>query len=304
MRIFFVVVLLAHSHFYVQAQSGITLSQELRSHDEIKTRNYYALHIMQAKQKDVLKGLEKRLESKTKKEVTVTKNVLNIEKVVYKELGTDSFNISVEVRELENATLCYFAIDLDSVPVGAISHPELDIKLNKYLKRFGLAMYLDAIDDEMDQEQKLLKSIEKELRSTYNESDKSENKIKQNQVEIELTKEELEVNKSNRKSKLTEIEAQKLTVASSSGTSAENQETEKQKLSNLEGEYKKLKSEYKKMQGKTSNLEHEIRNLELKKEKSDMHAETVKQRLADQNLVIEKVKDKQFQAENDLNAIN
>jgi len=288
---------------FLWAQPGYTLAEELHSYNGSLTFNHYKLYIQKAMKKDVLKGLEKRLESGTRKVATVDNSKITIEKVVYKDYWSDSLVIDAEIVEAEKGTMCFFLIKLDTNVIGSKTHAELDVKIRRYLKKFGLNMYADALDDEMNKEKKLLRSIEKEHKSALREIDKSDDKVKANTVEIELKKDEIDINKADRHTKVTEMEVQKMVIVNSSDENPEQQKLEKTKLKTMKSEFKKLKTDYKKLNSQISKMDSSSRDEELKKEKLVIQAKNIKDRVTAQAKVIEAVKAKQDEAEVALNVL-
>ena len=164
-------------------------------------------------------------------------------------------------------------------------------------------MYADALDDEMNKEKKLLRSIEKEHKSALREIDKSDDKVKANTVEIELKKDEIDINKADRHTKVTEMEVQKMVIVNSSDENPEQQKLEKTKLKTMKSEFKKLKTDYKKLNSQISKMDSSSRDEELKKEKLVIQAKNIKDRVTAQAKVIEAVKAKQDEAEVALNVL-
>lgn len=287
----------------VFAQPGYSLNEELHSYNGSASQNVYKLFIEKAQKKDVLKGLEKRLESGTKQDATVSTNKITIEKVVYKDYWSDSLVIDVEIVEVESGTMCFFLLSLDTTVISSKTHPELDVKIHRYLRKFGLDMYDEALEDEMEVEKKQLKAIEKEHRSTLNDIDKSNAKIESNKLEIELKNDEIDMNKADRQTKITEMEVQKMVVTNSADESAEVRETEKAKLKTLKSDYKKLKKHYKKLNKQISKMENNSRDVQLEKEKLVVQEKNIRERVDAQVGVVEQVKAKQDEVQVALNSL-
>jgi hypothetical protein len=283
---------------------GITISETNQSFLGSAARPVYKMLILQAKKNDVIKALEKRLEKGTKQDAKVVDNTVKIEKVYYKNFWTDSLSIQAEIIEVEQGTVCYFAIDKDTATVSSKTHEELDVEVRKYMKRFGLNMYGDALVYEMKIEEKHLKSIEKELRSAQGESDKYRQKIDNKKVEVANKKEEIKMNDADRQAKMQEISAQKVALAAVDPAQTEKKALEKDKLKTLKKELKKNKKTDKKMRKEKFKLENQARDFELEKEKADKHIESVQGRIAEQTEVIEAVRKKQYAVQDAIKGLN
>lgn len=278
--------------FSVFAQPGISIDEVSKTIvGGSAQRNVYKMLIQQAKKQDVIKGLKKQLEKGTKKKVILDNSNLLIERVVYKDFWSDSLVINIEVVEVEMGTVCYFAIDLDTVPISSKTHPELDVKVKRYMRSFGIDMYEVAVNEEMDSEEKHLKSIEKDLKNALHENDKITQKIHNEKMSINDLNDEVSMNAADRDSKIGEIQVQKDRVMESNEL---EKDAEKEKLKVLKSDLKKIKKINKKLNKEIFKKENHIRDMELDIEKNVQLQESIHTRMTEQNGVVEEVRKKQF----------
>ncbi|MGB0403448.1 MAG: hypothetical protein ACPGEG_05075 [Salibacteraceae bacterium] len=288
---FLITIALFYSLFTF-AQPGVSIDEVNKTIVGGTTeRNVYKMLIHQAKKQDVLKGLKKRLEKGTKTKVIVDKSNVLIERVVYKDYWSDSLVLNVEVVEVELGTVCFFAIDLDTVAISSVTHPELNVKVKRYMKSFGLDMYDQAVNEEMEREEKHLKSIEKDLKSALHENDKITQKIHNEKMSINDLSDEVSMNEADRGSKIAEIQVQKDRVNESNDI---EKDAEKEKLKVLKVDLKKIKKTNKKLNKEIFKKENNIRDMEIDIEKNVQLQESVHNRMTEQNAVVEEVRKKQF----------
>ena len=238
-----VFILFVFGSITLLAQPGVSIDEVNKSIVGAKAeRNVYKMLIHQAKKQDVIKGLKKQLEKGTKKKVILDKSNVLIERVVYKDFWSDSLVLNIEVVEVEMGSVCYFSIDLDTVAISSKTHPELDVKVKRYMRSFGLNMYEVAVNEEMDSEQKHLKSIEKDLKNALHENDKITQKIQNERMSINDLNDDVSMNAADRDSKIGEIQVQKDRVIESNEL---EKEAEKEKLKVLKNDLKKIKKQIK-----------------------------------------------------------
>lgn len=283
------------------AQPGISLTTSKSAFMGGEERSVYKLLIYDAAKNDVLKGLESRLEKGTKQKAMVDKSSITIEKVVYKNYWSDSLVIVSEVVEVSRGVLCNFAVDLDSIPVDSNSNKELDTKVKRYLKRFGVDMYAVAVKKELKIEEKSLKHLEKDFKSALKAEDKQIQKINNERLAIANTNEAIDINSSDQESKIEEMQVQKGYVSKASG---DEKAIEKEKLKAIKSELKKLKKENKKLNKDVFKRRNHIRDIELEVEKIKTEQAELKERIEDQQEKIKAIHQKQFAIEDALKDLN
>ncbi len=275
------------------AQPGHTIEQKKQTFGSFGELETYELLIMQANKADVIKGLVKQLEKKTKLKTVETKEMVSIDKVFYEDYWLDSLSIKAIPIQKENGTMVTFSFDNEGQSVGKTTHPELHLSIKKYLKNFGLNMYEDAVKDELKSEEKKLKTLEKELKSAMNNEDKIRKKIQNEEINKTDKKEEIAQNQASRESKVAEIQTQKDKMNAITDDK-EAKAVEKATLKTMSKELKVMKKDNKKMHKTVFKIDNHIRDLELEKEGSIKEQESIKGRINNKKDEIIAVKNKLY----------
>ncbi len=220
--------------------------------EEIKTmslgeRPAFVVDIPGGDYETIRKAWIKLLENDTKAKVTYFGNEININGAIWKKITLDSINIYSSVYKIDTVIKVVSFIEIDSVFISSepseVYEKEIPLAIRSEVRDFAIVQYREVYQDMIDEEEILLKNMEKEYQSLSNESEKKQKDIKGNEESIRQSEDAIRVVEADLELKNKEIEAKKLDIAPLKIKDPEAYKIAEKELNLLEREKKKLENE-------------------------------------------------------------
>jgi len=190
----------------------VSLTQENQTFT-IGNKNAYFLSIPYAGKAQIEEGLKSYL-----KEFGKVKAIKGEYKVLLgkdKNVSDKAFDIyALVITGKDGVSIAVFAIDLGGAFMTSRDHPNQSEEMEKSLKKFGTDCANNAIDGEIQAEQKILKSLEKEQKSLDKGLLSFEKDIENYKTSIKDTEKKIEAVKSNQNKKKDAVKSQESKIES------------------------------------------------------------------------------------------
>jgi predicted nucleic acid-binding Zn-ribbon protein len=241
----------------------------------------FAVDIHQADLEIVQRDWIKYIQDDTREKAEKVDHEIQIIGAVDDEINHKPFNLySILINKDTLVKLVAF-IEIDSVFFDPKKYPEklvsdkIESGIRNFLHEFAVEQYKDAVGIEIDDEEKILKSMNRELKDLEDEKEKLEKEITSSEQNITSAEDEVNLLDMEIDSKLSQIESSRLRI--SSMTDKETKKVAQKELKDLEKDKKKLDDKKTKMnkeivghQSDIKGFEKEIKkNLELQETKAD-----------------------------------
>ncbi|UTW62008.1 hypothetical protein KFE98_18660 [bacterium SCSIO 12741] len=282
------------------AQPGFEVKEIQKKWVGDQMHNTYEVLILQAEKKDVLKAIEHKIEHGGEVKCEVNESAISANSVVMSAFWTDSVDIYTLSEADKLGTRVFFAFWMDTLCLGSASHHEYDVFIRKFIKDIALSEYINAVQEELKNEEKKLLLIEKEQAKFKKEEDKIRLEIKEEELDVVGMKDDLTINEKDRENKVNQIQDQKAAVEKVDPTDKVSASAEKDKLKTYKSDLKQLKKQYKKISKNIFKTESGITDLKEELAKSLKEKEGVDKRRSDQYDWIQSVKAKLLAAQNAL----
>lgn len=253
----------------------------------------YMIDIPQSDLETVRKNWIKLLQEESKEKAVVTDHEIFIEGTLTKEVIQKPINIYSFVYEVDSLVRIYSFFEIDSA-FFEYSGDETDIAgekmyngITNFKRKFAISQYIIAIEEEMDEEQSILKTLQSDLKKLEKENENLHKEIKENEQNIAEANDELSLLAADNERLLSSITTQRTSVAEISD--AELKKDAKKELKSLESEKKKVGNKIEKEQKDIVEFESDIKSCEKDIEKNLELQEEKKNEIESQEDVIKSV---------------
>jgi len=238
-----------------------------------------------------LKAWINDLQSGTKSKVVSENNDLTIFGARIKKITPDPVNVYSRLTANDSVLLLVAAFEMkkDQYIGKAIAEKELS-QAENYLKLFAKEQYLNLVKDQVNEEEKKLRDIEKELSSLEKDKSKDQKSISSNNNTINDQKDNLIV----MNNELTTVSSALIGHNTELKQMEEGPEKEAKiaVISELEKRKKRALKSIKSSEKRIRNAESSIRKSERAIPKNEDNQELIKERLDQQDIVVQKYTDK------------
>lgn len=274
----------------VFAQESLKVEEAMRPMSK-GSNNAFTIEVPQTKSADLQKSWTNYLKDKTKAKVLNEKGEIYLLGVIVNSITDRSINIYSRFQETTTGTVISVFYQIDDTFVSTENNPTVAVSAKTFLYDFGKIAYLDAVQAELEMEQKVLKNLEKELENLHKEEDKELKNIDKEKREIEKAEDLIKVKKNEQDLKQKEITAQKEKMIGVN-LNAEEKKLQDKLLKDLEGDKKSLIKDQDNARKNIIKSESSIKNSErnLANIKSDINAKNVA--ISKQKELITKVEEK------------
>lgn len=232
----------------------------------------YSVSIPQAKLKEVKSAWKKYVRQGTKKSAEEDGNEIILSQAVLPALGPDTFTVIARTEAADNGVqFTTFYHWNDSLFMSSSIDGNQSEKIKSYVRTFALQQYKIAVEDQLSENQKTLKSLDNDLEELISSNEQSERKIKEHNRSIDQLKDEIKTTEKELELKSEEVIRQKMVVESFTGT-PEARELEEKKLRELNKQKKKLIDRKENMHKDIDDYEKKIKDRErsIEKNKSEL----------------------------------
>lgn len=240
----------------------------------------YVVEIPEAQLDHLEEAFVKYLRKEAKIKIDKNGEEYQAEEVNIERLGADTVNVYAKLLESQNGVKLYAAFEEGDVFLSGNTDSEKAVVIKNMLVEVAEQCYINAVEDEIKEEEKTLKELEKDLSKLENEHEKYHKTIADNNSEVINVQMELnEVLGKLGKPKVGEN-------LESLGNLTSNANLDEKERKSLEKDEKKLRDKIYKMEAEIRDCERDIpknekeqeeKNLEIEEHK--IHIESVESKL-------------------------
>jgi hypothetical protein len=253
----------------------------------------YVVQIPQAELKTVQQNWIKKLQEGNKSKVKELNQELVFIGAAKPELIADSINIYSILIQADSAIALNVFVEIDSAFFGPsedktlLANDKIDNDIKKYVRDFAVAQYRLAVEDELELEQKNLKTLENDLEKLEKEEDnlKKDNSSLENDIEDS----EREINEIGRNITLKDQEIQTHNTSILSLSTDVEKKAAQEKQKQLEKEKKGLEKDQGKARDNISSCKSKIEKNEKAIKDSEEQQNLKKDEIASQTNVVDQV---------------
>lgn len=178
--------------------------------------NALTVSIYGASNDDIMKEWKSMMKN-YKGKVSTKKDEMFADDVEMKSMGENSFDVYASARTKDNETEFVVAFDLGGAFLNSGDHSAKYKVAEELVKDFGIKMTKKALEDQLKEQEKVLKRMESDQKDLVKEKEGMEKDIENYQKKIKSAEESIVKNKEAQEKKLKEIEAQKKAVSEAEG---------------------------------------------------------------------------------------
>ena len=221
----------------------------------------FQVNIPEASVKEVEKAWERYIRKGTRARVKTNGEEMHLPAANIDGVQGSNVQIHTKLYAEKSGVLLVTFFEIDSV----FFNPEQDASragsLRTYMRNFAVETYKSQVGEEIKEEEKRLRTMERGLESLLNDEKSNEKKIKQHQREIQNLQNSIQSAESDEARKAEEISRQKDLVLTLKSFPDE-EKAAKAEQKKLERELRKMQRNRETMHRKIDRLEGEIKNAE------------------------------------------
>lgn len=283
--LFISVMISAHA----QEEIVVTMKNKSFSIGEVPA---FASFIPEASYISVSKAWEKYLEQETKENVSFENGEYIILSKAYEKVSSTPLNIYSYVKEYEGELLLVCAIQLNGEFISSAMDEEIYIPAKKYVRDFAVESYKNAVIDEINAEEKVLKKIDIEKSQLTLQKESILSSINQYERNNITKQDEITLNKLDLSNKVLQIQAQKEFVLQLANAGEDAQEEAEKVLKDMEKDFKKLQKANENLHEDIASNESHIRLKESSLKAIESQLKFLQLDIEDQEYKLRKLKQK------------
>ncbi|MBX2840950.1 MAG: hypothetical protein KTR26_04215 [Flammeovirgaceae bacterium] len=262
--------------------------EEIKENISKGEANGFAVYIPQAQQKNVEKAWTKDIKVDTKSKVEEKDGEFFILGTNNERLSSKPINVFSRIIELDSGVKVHAFFEIDSVFLSSENDKEKAIVAKKIIAEFALGTYTFAVNEELELEEKKLKSLNNDLKKLVNENEKMHKTVAMNTSDINALNADLDQNKL----KSDPNHGKTVPVFDENGNEIDRAPAPTE-IKKIDAELKKeIDKEAKKIHKKVFKLESEIRDAERDIPLNLQEQEEKKKEIEIQEMVVKKVMQK------------
>lgn len=232
LKITFVILAIFSANLFAQESLKITEAARPMSKG---SNNAFTVEVPQIKSADLQKSWTNYLKNNTKAKILNEKGEIFTLGAIINKVTDRSINLYSRFQETTVGSNISVFYQIDETFVSSENNPTVAVSAKTFLYDFGKIAYAEAVQAELDREQKVLKDLEKELEGLHKDEDKELKNIDKLKREIEKSEDLIKVKKNEQDLKQKEITAQKEKMIGVS-LNAEEKKLQDKLLKGLESE--------------------------------------------------------------------
>lgn len=274
---------------HAQEEIVVTMKNKSFSIGEVPA---FASFIPEASYISVSKAWEKYLEQETKENVSFENGEYIILSKAYEKVSSTPLNIYSYVKEYEGELLLVCAIQLNGEFISSAMDEEIYIPAKKYVRDFAVESYKNAVIDEINAEEKVLKKIDIEKSQLTLQKESILSSINQYERNNITKQDEITLNKLDLSNKVLQIQAQKEFVLQLANAGEDAQEEAEKVLKDMEKDFKKLQKANENLHEDIASNESHIRLKESSLKAIESQLKFLQLDIEDQEYKLRKLKQK------------
>lgn len=276
------------------AQKPVQISLQMVSMSKGENPAYVSI-IPEANYENTVKNWKKIIRQNTKNKVREENHEIIIEGTQIPIISEEPLTIYSAIIKMDSSLKLIALFEIDSAFYDFESSPKSvkDEKLNSqiihFIRNFSVEQYLFAVEEELDEENNKLQSLNKALSKLTKENENLLKEISENEQNIKSSEDAISGYELENTRKLEEIDAKKQSIASIGEDATLRDQAEKQ-LKSLEKEKKSIESALEKENKNIIKFNSEIESLNLKVERNKELQALKMEEINKQEDVVEKAK--------------
>lgn len=286
----FILIALLLAGADMNAQKPITVSEDSLSFSKAKYPGI-VVTIPEVNYERTLKNWLKELQSGTKSKVVTENSEMSIFGSYIKDISPNPVNIYSKLMNQDSLLRLIVSFELKKDYYIERANGDAELTTAKeFLKKFAKDQYIDEVKDQFQTEDKKLKDLNNELSSLQNEKSRMQKSIQSNKTEITTEKDNIIL----QNNELTKLSAEILTqneqlTAMEAGAAKEEKASY---LKELDKRKKKLLNDIESSENKITKSTGQIDQADRDIPKNESEQETVRVKIAQQEVVVQKFTDK------------
>lgn len=259
-------------------QQPITVTDDSLTTDEGR-QFAYMVRIPDAEPDDVIKAWSKAIRQNTKSRTVQDGNQVSIVGTLINEIYSNPIDIYSIVYKTDSSVRVIAAFEIDSMffspPPPEATHAELQTQhsIQNFMRTFAIDEYKSVVQGELDQEEAILKNLNREYKDLVKENEDFQKDIKENEQDIRNSNDAIATFENDNSRLLAQINGKRNTIAGLTGDEELRRQAQDQ-LKDLEKEKKniekKLTKEQKDIVKNESAIKELNREIELNLEKQEV----------------------------------
>jgi hypothetical protein len=172
-------------------------------------------------------------------------NIYRIQGVNFEEVSSEVFDVEMQFKEEATHTSLWLAMEMDSAIVTPESHSQLFTSMQEFLQDRGEEAYYEKVENDVNDERKLLDGLEKELNGLVKDNERMHKKISDSNIAINQTN--VEIDQNAVEMKISSEEGSRKKAAVSSAYDKETEKEAKKELKKSEKDKKSLQKDREKL---------------------------------------------------------
>ena len=279
---------------FAQEAEPIVISEELKSMSKGE-QPCIVVEIPEADFDFTIKEMEKVAKQKSKVKAAKENDETFIENAVWERVSSEPFNVYFVIKEFKDHVRMSSWFERDGNFISSTTDEDQFLSIEKILYDFAVLVYTHSVEEDLEDEEKVLKGLDKELDGLQGDNEKLNQDVADNTREIEGHFSDIEVMKNDLEQLNAQISAVKGDIQTLS--SGDTKDAAEKELKDLEKDRDKMEKSIDKAYGKIDDAESKIRDLErdiednLKdQEKKKEEIEAQEQKIADINTKLNSIK--------------
>ncbi len=218
--------------------------------------------IHQAELKDVQKEWEKLIKDGSKSKIEDDNGEISIQAAEIDMIHSSPINVYSRLQGIENGVRLVAFFEIGDEFISSKGDERKYDQAVKFVRKFSVDMYRAAVEEEVKEEEKVMKDLKSDLKKLENEKEKLVKLIENNKKGIGKANSDIDQNEYDQKVKEAEIENQIVVVERLDGAIEDQQKEAEKLLKKLRGEKEKLEKQNKKYHENINKMEGEIEQAE------------------------------------------
>ena len=246
----------------------------------------YVLEVARATDKDVSRQWEKSIE-RNKVKAIVDQNKVDVMGVVIKDVGADSLDIYTETVQQDSSIKMYVLVFANNEWVNPELMEGISIKVRNVIENFGKEIYMEVLEEELEDKQKELKDLTKARELNLKNQDNILKSIQSDSLGIQKMETEISALNTQLADANRDYNSQKSKIASTKYPDKESEKIAKAELKGMDSNRKDIEKQIKKDNNEIIDLQSRIRENWYQKDQLQTKLNQLEESLRVQRIIVE-----------------
>ena len=270
------------------AQEPITLSDDYKTFGNVEFPGVW-VNIPETSLETVQKNWAKTIQKGTKSKPVIIGETVSLFNAMIPEIYADPVNIESLFENQESEVLLFAGIEIRRGELAMPGSIEYE-KLKSYLKSFAKEQYIEVVKNQISQEEKNLKAIEKDLSKSRRGNQKSEKKIQS--IQSSIAREEDNTLSFRKQLEVANLDIDKASTQLSFAVDPESQKVAKKEMKKAQKNKKSILKKAASSENKISKLSSSISDVNSSLFANRRSEENVVDQVNSQKVIVNELKQK------------